>query len=377
MKWLAYFSLFIILGCNNRTDKSYEEAKYIGKTSLSIDKIVLDTVRLDSISTSYFGNTEIYGDHIYYIDRKFCYVHKFDMNGKKRNRYIGVGDQKNELPLKTIDFTAFSPNGNFIVIGPSWDVFIFDSSFNKINDYAINWHWNVSKEEMLKKPDPSNAYIYSLAYQVSKIKATNNKVFFPIASQHPDFNPAKYEYAIQARILGKMNIANGYIEGIFGKFSPTYAHNGNKMVLGYAIFDLVNEDSYYMTFPADSLIYKVNNDFSVMESFGRQGRAMDTSYITVNDLKHFALNYRKQAEERGYYTSIKYIKSKNLVFRTYHKNATDNSDGLQIYRDGTLIGDVDVPKGFEVNGYIHPYCYSNSYINEEAGTIKVYKFKVD
>jgi hypothetical protein len=290
---------------------------------------------------------------------------------------MGMGNGKNNVPIKTIEFSTFLPNGNMMVIGPSWDVFIFDTAFKKINEYVINWHYNVSKEEMLQHPDPANARLYSLAYRVGKIRATNNKLFFPIASQHPDFNPAKYEYALHARILGKMNIRNGYVESIYGNLSPAYTKNGNKLVLSYPIFDLMNEETMYMTFPTDSLIYKVDDDFSVMEAFGRQGRAMDTNYVNVSDLKFFAANYKKQAEERGYYTGIKYIKSKNLLFRSYQKSANENMDGLQIYRDGTLIGDVDVPKGFEVSGYIEPYCYSNGFTDEETGSIKVYKFKVD
>jgi hypothetical protein len=356
---------------------TYENAPYVGQTSLTVRNITLDSLKLESIVTSYLGNVHIYDDAFYYVDRKFCYVYKFDKNGKLLNRYAGVGNNPNEMPIKTIVFSTFLPNGNSIFMGPSWDCYIFDKDFKRINDYSINWHFDVSKEELLKRPDPSNTRMYSLAYGVSKIKATNNELYFPIASQHPDFNPVNRSYATQARTMGKMRIDNGYVDAIFGSFPPTYRKNTDKLIMPYMLFDLKDDNHMYFTFPADSLIYLADDESAISASFGTQGRNMDTNYVNADNLKSFSLHARKQKEERGHYTSLTYIKEKGLLFRSYHKNGNDSTEGLQIYKDQTLIGDVDVPAGFEVNGYISPWIYSREIINEETGEIRIYKFQLD
>jgi hypothetical protein len=59
------------------------------------------------------------------------------------------------------------------------------------------------------------------------------------------------------------------------------------------------------------------------------------------------------------------------------KGSHTAKDGLQIYQNGNLLGDIEVPDGFRVISYQKPYYYSNSFINEETGGIWSYKFKLE
>ncbi len=52
------------------------------------------------------------------------------------------------------------------------------------------------------------------------------------------------------------------------------------------------------------------------------------------------------------------------------------SDGLQIYRNGILIGDVDVPRHLKVMGYIAPYYYSYVVSDDEEERLYLYRFEL-
>jgi hypothetical protein len=38
---------------------------------------------------------------------------------------------------------------------------------------------------------------------------------------------------------------------------------------------------------------------------------------------------------------------------------------------------MDVPKGFDVIGFIKPYFYSNAFADEKKGTVSFYKFRLN
>ena len=57
--------------------------------------------------------------------------------------------------------------------------------------------------------------------------------------------------------------------------------------------------------------------------------------------------------------------------------ARGEADGLQIYKNGVLLGDVDVPKNSHVIGYIPPFYYAAIDTDDESETITMYKFKLE
>lgn len=266
------------------------------------------------------------------------------------------------------------PNGNSIVIGPGWDCYIFDPNFKRIDGFTANWHSDAPREVLLKHPDPQKSQMYSFIYD-GNLKASNEKILFPVLSQHPAFNPATSDYAAKAAVLGEMSLDNGSVR-IFGNFSPFYTKDFNSMVFCYSYSDWYNNGNIVMTFAADPHLYVVDEDFNIIKSFGQPGRNMDVKYTNVKNIQDFNKNWLNQSSIKGHYTFLKYVTDQNLIFRGYHKSKMEKTDGLQIYKDGVLIGDVDVPIGFKVADYIKPYFYSAPFIDEDKEEIKIYKFKL-
>ncbi|MEJ5995798.1 hypothetical protein WG904_15310 [Pedobacter sp. Du54] len=367
--------LIITLPACKQKPIDYSSAKNSSIKNIKFETLSLDTLTLPPFNSSYIGQTALYDKYIYFIDSKFGFVYKFDQQGKILQRFLGQGTAKNELPIKSIMLFSFLPNGNSIFIGTGYDCYMFDLEFNRINDFQINWHSSKTQQQLINNPDLEDNGMFSLLYN-GRIFGTNETLYFPVASQHPKLNPTLANYAEDVKIIGKMNLENGYVEKVYGKLPPIYKKNIQTLAFGYAYIDAFQEKKTLTSFPVDSLIYVVNDDFEVLNSFGFQGRDMDLRYKNQTDPRKFSENYKEQVKVTGHYTFMKHFQDLNLTFRGYHKNRTATTDGLQIYLGKTLISDIDVPIGFRVEGYIAPYFYSNIKLDIENATAKIYRFKL-
>lgn len=102
---------------------------------------------------------------------------------------------------------------------------------------------------------------------------------------------------------------------------------------------------------------------------------MDTDYEEFsNDQEQMGRALMKNQEEKGYYNWIK--KVNGLLFRSYQKSAASDYDGLQIYEGRVLIGDVKIPRGMKVVGYVAPYYISSIVCDEDTETMWFYRFKL-
>ena len=341
-----------------------------------MDTLALDTLKLQSFNSSFIGQTAVQQNHIYFIDAKFGFVYKFDVNGKLLHRYLGQGIAKNELPMKSVMLFTFLPNGNSIFIGTGYDCYLFDPEFNRVTDFKINWHSTKTQEQLINNPDLEDNGMFSLLYN-GRIHATDQTLYFPVASQHPKLNPTLANYAEDVKIIGQMDLTNGYVDKIYGKLPPIYKKNIQTLAFGYAYIDAFEGKNTLTAFPVDSLMYVVDDEFTISKSFGFQGRNMNLHYKNQTDPRKFRENYSEQVKNAGHYTFIKHFAPQGYTFRGYHKSGTATSDGLQIYQKQILIADVDVPLGFRVEGYIAPFFYSNAKLDIKNNDAKIFKFKLE
>ena len=145
----------------------------------------------------------------------------------------------------------------------------------------------------------------------------------------------------------------------------------------YASFNLVNftpsDGGFYVNFEADSTIYRCDMDFHAFEAFGRAGREVDSDYLSVRSYGD-ADKYIKNRQEKGSYGKI--AVAGGYIFRSYARGAASSVDGLQIYSDGVLIGDVDVPKGFRVAGKIGNRFFSEIFSDPDSGQLSYFAFSL-
>ena len=335
---------------------------------LKIEKVGLDSAFISSM----YGKTEVIGSSLYYLDTYNSYLYMLDGNGKICNRYLGVGNAPYEINCGPLAAHAFTGEGNLIIYGTSDDIYVYNTEFEIVN----NASFRLKREA--RNGDPCSFETYTFPRFIV-CRSYNEKTYINNNSSAYGFNyfETPEEYAKECRIITEYDIPNKRIGRLLGRGLPEIYHgtSDKNYIFSEFTFDIDNEGSFYVAFMADSLIYKFNQDFKPMEAFGYQGKDMDMDYLSVTNPKEIYTKANEQYESKGWYTWVEYIQEKDWVCRSYHKGGDSSSDGMQIYEDGKLIADLDVPVGFRPIGYIYPYIYSD--IMTEGNSQVFYKINVE
>ena len=374
--FLLLFSV-LILGCgNNNSHKVESEISDIHE----IHKISLDTIYLEHVTSSYNGDIQIYKDSIYFIDYRFGWVFIFNNKGKFISRKLGQGRGPKEIPIKSISGYCLLRNGGIVFIGSTLDGYYFDQNWNMLSFFRIdrtgtkNW-----KQDNLT---PENPYTYTMDYENLTIRSdpASKYLFIPVYAEQKNFNPFMAKYYKESRMIEKVRIQDGVVVDLFGRRSPEYLKYRYLPQYSFISFDIAHSDYvFYVTHEIDSLIYVYDKKFQLIKTFGSAGKAMNTNYNEIDhvDWMEFQRLFFIERPKHGYYSYLEYVDETGLLFRSYKKSDSNSFDGLQIYKNDSLIGDMKVPKNFIVKGYIKPYYYSGPYIDEEHETVMLYRFKLE
>lgn len=341
---------------------------------VSITRVNMDSIIMEHIESSYLGKSGITQDNeLYFIDTYYCYYYTFDTLGHFKHRYLGQGRASNETIAGKIAGHTSLPDKGLFLLGFQLDHHVYDSTFNIKNMFILtrNESTDITK----------TSAIYTHQYDRLVCRNYKNNVYFNMYSEHPnlDYIEQTDKYMKKCRHISEVNIEtekDGRMLG--GGYPLIYTSNPLKYLIFSGInFDIDNQGNFYVSYEADSLIYKYNFDYEPILSFGFSGNNMNMEYKKINSYKECRKHYFDERETKGYYGWLQYINETNLLFRSYSKGNKETTDGLQIYENSTLIGEIDVPKGFKIAGYIKPYYYSQAIINEEEERMVVYRFKLD
>ncbi|MCX2679697.1 hypothetical protein OOZ15_07070 [Galbibacter sp. EGI 63066] len=384
--WLIIFLLF---SCKKLDDNSKKESFFLSKNYsntqlLSFHKVKMDTLRFEKINSSYEGDIAYNKNEIYFIDFRFGYVFSFNYDGKYLNRYLGIGNNTDEINLNQIKRYYFFPNGMKVFYGTKNDVHIFNKSWEKITEGFFNWNSDIpyGHAKNYRDLNPNEKAIYSFDFNNTETKGYKYKNYVPIYSEHKDFNGLIHEkYYKESRIIAEIDFSNVYnvsVNRILGRRTPELSNYHFLPHYSSTYFDIDSQNNFYVSFEIDSLIYKYNRDFKILHTFGNSGTNMDNTYSEISSYNPqlFRQLNNKNRHLKGLYSSIKIFENKNdiILFRSYTKN-DESIDGLQVYKNMSLILNIDVPKKFKVMYYKDGYFYSNPYINDEKEIIYVLKFK--
>ncbi|OUN65968.1 hypothetical protein B5G13_05690 [Butyricimonas sp. An62] len=334
----------------------------------------LDTLIMEHIESSYLGLSGItINNEIYFMDTYYCYFFKFDTLGHFKNRYLGQGRAPNEVPVRKIAGCAPLPNKGLFLLGFQLDHYIYDSTFNIQNLF------------FLKRNESSDitktSAIYTHQYDRLVCRYYKDNIYFNMYSEHPnlDYIEQTDRYMKKCRHISEVNIKKGKDGRMLGGGYPEiYQQNPLKYLIFSGVnFDIDQQGNFYVSYEADSLIYKYDFKYNPILSFGYSGNNINTNYKKIHSYKECRKFYYDERETKGYYGWLQYINETNILFRSYSKGDKESTDGLQIYKNSTLLGDIDVPKNFKIIGYIKPYYYTQAIIEEEEERIIIYRFKLN
>lgn len=380
--------LILTLAClltNCKQEKDVDATLYYDVPTLStsfkntIHSIAeIDTLKIQSdIETSYVGDFKIFNDTLYFADRFFGYLFRFTKEGNLIDRNIGKGRGPNEILGFNYFFT--SDDGYNFLNGGNSNLSFFNKKFEKEKEYRVNWEITRSRKEILSKPLPEIGDSYEFDFGIPNIFKFWDKehVAITITASHPKFNgyfdsELYYNYS---RVLAIVNINTGKIDRLIGRRSPIYLLHKNIPNFDHLNYE-VTKENVFVNFWADSTIYKIDKETGkAVGKFGKSGKNMNTNYPTTNSYDAAEENWRQDIEQYGYYNYMVYIEDTNTLYRGYTKGDKENTDGLQVYKDFEIVGDISVPKGLEIIGAINEDIYAINALEENQDELKVYKIK--
>ncbi len=377
------FVLIVILlinpiSCKKDSKTEYKQLAIKGTKNKSIQSIKLDTIVIDKSPISYIGHFFYHHNHFYFADKIFSSVYQFDIEGNYLKRFLGMGTGPSEMNGALIKAIPFS-DSSYVTIDGSWNIYHFNKDFK--NKYKQHLNWNIKKayKDLLRFPKPGDRGIYELSYAALRLKKLNkHQIGLSISSSHPRFNPyykTRHNYYNESFTIAAVDIRTGMVDTMLLHHSPVYQKFHYIPNFQYPLFEM-HDTLMYAGFEIDSLIYCYNYPDSPLYAFGFKGREMNQNYPERKSFEQSEKYLHQDRETYGYYKALTFVESTNLLFRTYQKGKKATSDGLQIYKNMDLIGDVDVPKGFKILGYKDPYYFAQGQINEIEEHVVLYKFKL-
>lgn len=338
-------------------------------SSFSVERMVLD-----SVNTSSYGESFITHDgRIAFMDERLCTLSKFDTSGRLLNTSLGSGPGPTELQIGRVAGQAYLNDGRLALLGYNLDFHVVKPDLKSKDVFVVN-----RKEEI--EIDKSSM-TYTNQYSDMVCRSYQNHVYFNMYSEHPDFNYLDHmdDYLAKCRHIWKIDVDAKEDKGLFLPGYPeSYQEEPYENVpfLG-TCFDLDKQGNFYVKYDKDSLIYEYSHDFEPIRTYGYAGEDMNLDYQAIHSYKESRKVYRSERNTRGYYYWIEYVDETGLLFVSYRKDS-EESDGLQVYKDGRLIADVIVPKTFRVMGYVAPYYYSYviPLLDEDDDSLIMYRFQM-
>lgn len=384
-KGSGLFLIYIILFCSSCSkgkedinSTTFYNVADIGnkKQTEIISKIEIDTIPIHGdIETSFVGDFSVFNDTLYFSDHFFGYLFRFNKEGGVIDKNIGKGNGPNEV--RAFNYSIVSENGYYFLDGGSSNLYFFDKNFRKEKDFRINWENKRSKQEVLANPVPTlgDSYEFGFGYTGIFKPWDKNHVVIAITASHPKFN-GYFDtelYYNHSRILAIVNLESGKIEKYIGRRSPVYLKYKNLPNFDHFNYE-VTDNQVFVNFYADPIIYVLDRkEDKAVGKFGHSGKNMKTDYPETKTYEQAEDKWKEDQENFGHYHYIKYIPDKKILFRGYHRGKGEAMDGFQIYKENTLIGDVDVPKGLEIIGLMGNEIYAQNKEINDSEKLEIYK----
>ena len=364
------FFLFLLFSCK---EGKIDFPNITNQSTIKIDSLTFEKIEFDleEYECSFYGYSYCINNEIHFIDKYFCWLFAFSPEGKILYRELGQGRGPKEVICKRISNICKLQNGDLLVLGYTLDHYFFNKQYERENAFLLSN--NNSGDKF------NSSETYTTFYPNLNIKNYKDYLYYNIYSESDNFNfidtPEKYYQ--NSKNLMQVNKKNGKVEKLIVNYPPFYLKNIGK----YNAFPSINYDidaqgNFYIAHEADSTIYKYNKEFIPVIAFGYMGKNMNTNYKPITSWKNCSLILQEERESKGYYTSLFISDNNHILFRSYQKGKPSPNDGLQIYQNETLIGDVLTPKSFKIGGYIAPYYYSTIINDIENEKMYVYRFKL-
>ena len=388
MKNIVYILLtimFLIISCKKNNETNNKTIK--GKKHLTLNKIDLDTIKVDASNTSCMGTFFMENGNIIFADIAFSSLYYYNLEGKYIKRFLGKGRGPKEIPSTIRNISPVENTDYFFAFTNGNILYRINKNSKEINNLGqIDFKWESYNK---KRPNPESVFNYrinAIFPPVFKFSKINDSIYmFPTYSIKKQFSGYSRKtnadlYYKEARTFGFLNINSMKVTEVNGRYPGIYQKYKYVPNFAFQSFEMKN-DSLFVNYAVDSLIHvylpPYRHPKDLIYSFGFSGINMNQKYYETKSQKEAQKRMIKDSKKFGSYHTLKYIPKTNLLFRCYHKGKHVDVDGLQVYKNYNLIGDFKVPKNFQVIGYQNSYYYAVKWRpNMYEQTFVFYKFQI-
>lgn len=374
-KFLLIIATILFAGCSKKKDAINISLNPSSEKNIILDSIQLDTVMIKSMPTSFVIESGLHEGFIYLLDKYLCTMSFYDTSGRLISKKLGQGKARNETTIGRIATHCFLNNDDLFLLDQNGGYHFYDNNYLYKESFKIIYNRNWDDNKIYESPSA-----YTQRYNDIVCRTYKNNIYFNVHLAHPEYNfiTTMKEHLKRSSNIQEIDIKNKDFGRLLAIGYPkSYTNNPyTKAILSAVNFDISNKGFFYLTYEADSLIYVYDYDFNMIKCYGYAGNNMDTNYTKTTTIKEVGKYYRSERLSKGYYNWIEFVDETNLLFRSYTKGGEMNEDGMQIYENGILKADVNVPKNFRVMGYIKPYYYSYVIADENKEILFLYRFKL-
>lgn len=178
---LFFVAVFIASSCSTERKGNFR-LQPDSKQNVTITSLEIDSVLLDSVTTSFVVSSGKCDSGVYVIDNYFCTLYRFDLNGKFKDRKLGTGRARNETTIGRIATHSFLADGRLVLYDYNAGYYIYNKDF-LLEDYfrvvyeQTNNDGSYDRDNLYEDP-----YSYTPVYNDNVCRSYGNNIYFNVSS---------------------------------------------------------------------------------------------------------------------------------------------------------------------------------------------------
>lgn len=363
--------VFMTISCNNSSEQNHR-----GEYKIEKQLVLLDSILIDAQETSGRGNFYMQDSAIYFADTYYMSVFRYDWDSVACvGRYFNKGQGPNEIPSFMYAAPLKNGKGECWLLDTSLGIYSYQQGdFQLTNRGLLDFGWKNVQKGNFNSPS-----VYSLMemidFGMQYYCMNDSTVLAPVNLIGRYFDDITIERYEKGHILAEIDSKQMKVRKVFGHFPDRYKDEPTPS-FEFFQYDIFN-DTLFVNHATDSLIYVYEYPDKLLYTMGYEIPDINRDY-TVGLEQDFQI-LEKDLQKVGVNTGLLYIPELDVLCRTAMKQFATQEVVLQMYSEGNLIFESEMPQLFTLLGYCNDYFYGVRLMpKEDSGNMSFvfYRFKV-
>ncbi|MDE6588123.1 MAG: hypothetical protein K2K40_07280 [Paramuribaculum sp.] len=350
---LIVIAMMLTVACDKAT-----VGNHVGKKTLAVTDIQLDSIVISGDSTSFDGHFELIDTSLVFVDRLYCKLFPFSIHtGKPEMPIGGHGRGPNEM-IGVISGSVISPaDTSMWILDSSNGIYQFSLKSGTIKFLSrLDFSWDKLERNNYDSPSIYNT-MQMTSFGVSMMDVGDNEVLMPVSIVNRHLDEINSERYNKGHIFGLVDKASLKVKKVFGS-KPEYYKDTPVPLFEFFDYTLNPQDStLFVNHAPDSLIYCYRYPDTLLYTMGFEPQGLHRDFSVVGYEINFD-GFKKDIENVSFNTGLYYDTVDDLLFRTSMTDYKSGNSILQIYEGIDLVAEVRVPPFFKMLGRVNDRYYA-------------------